>query len=130
MSSILLPRPLPLWVATIWPARPASAIGTQRTVKPSGSSSARIIRPTASTPGEVQRAAVLVHQPLEQGEASRLLGVDGLDDLLLGGGELGRGGGGEKERGRVRGTDGAWGAPFLPPHRQMGRGTGRRLVEG
>jgi hypothetical protein len=53
IRSIFLPLPSPLWVATIWPARPVSVIGIHWTVKPSGSSSARIIRPTASTPARL-----------------------------------------------------------------------------
>ena len=49
--------------------------------------------------GEVPRAAILVHQPLEQSDAALLLGVDGRGDLLLGGREV-RGGrcGGEGGR--------------------------------
>ena len=38
-------------VATMWPARPTSVIGTHRTSKPSSRSSACIRRPTSSTPG-------------------------------------------------------------------------------
>ncbi len=49
--------------------------------------------------GEVQRAAILVHQPLEQGDRAILLGLDGSDDLLLGGAELRGGGGGEEGEG-------------------------------
>ena len=44
---------LPRWTAIRWPARLTAAIGFHVTWKPSGSSSARIIRPTASTPGRL-----------------------------------------------------------------------------
>ena len=42
------------------------AMSTQRTSKPSGSSSARIIAPTAATPARFSVPLLTVHQPLEQ----------------------------------------------------------------
>ena len=52
MSSSRFRPGLPLWVAIKCPARPASAIGFQTASKPSGSSSARIMAPTFSTPAK------------------------------------------------------------------------------
>ncbi len=51
-------------------------------------------------PGEVQRAAILVHHPLEQSEHALRIGIDRRGDLPLGAAELGGGGqgGGERER--------------------------------
>ena len=53
ISSIFLPRPLPLWRAMMCPARPAAFMSTHSTAKPSASNSGRTIRPTASTPARL-----------------------------------------------------------------------------
>src|SRR5581483_11484273 len=50
MSSMRLPRRLPLCSATRLPARPTWVIGTQRTSKPSASNSLRMISLTRVTP--------------------------------------------------------------------------------
>ena len=69
----------------------------QRTSKPSGSSSVRIIAPTAATPCEVQRAAVSVHQPLEQGDIAVGFAVDRLGHKLLLAVQPGLGGDGKQD---------------------------------
>ena len=92
ISSMRLPRPLALWCATMCPARPARFMSIQSTLKPSGSSSARSIRPTASTPGEFRLAAVLVHPGFEHGDGAFLLRIDRPDHALLGPRKLGSGG--------------------------------------
>ena len=53
-----------------WPARPTSVIGTQRTLKPSGSSSARMTSADLLDAFEIERAAVDVDERLEQLDGS------------------------------------------------------------
>ncbi len=67
-------------------------------------------------PGEVHRPAVLVHPLLEQADRAFLLGIDSLDHLLLGAGELGRGGRGDEEGGGAkRSEESAHGAKVARP---------------
>ena len=49
--------------------------------------------------GEVEHAAVLVDELLEQAERAGAVGVDGRDHALFGGGQLGLGGRGEQQGG-------------------------------
>ena len=62
ISSIRLPRPLPLWVATRWPARPVSAIGDPPHREAERLELGAHHRADRLDAGEVQRAAILVHQ--------------------------------------------------------------------
>src|SRR6478672_9463990 len=76
-----------MWRATKWPARPACFMSIHSVLNPSSWNS-----------GEVHRPAILVHPPFEHRNGALLLGVDGLDHLLLCRQKRGRCGAGKGER--------------------------------
>ena len=80
ISSIRLPRPLPLWRGDQMArrGRPRS-MSIHSTLKPSGSNSGADHLADRFDPREVQRAAVLVDPSLEHRDGPLLLGIDGAD---------------------------------------------------
>ena len=90
--------PLPIWRATMWPARLAALMSIHSTVKPSGSSSARSMSPTALTPAKFSEPLFWLTQLLQHRDGALLLGVDRGDHRLLGAAEPGVGGGGDEKR--------------------------------